>query len=215
VPVPKKALPLVKNDLRPFALTALVMKSCERLFYNLNKQTILANLDEMQFAYQDNRGVDDAILTLVHTIQHHIDKPKAFVRALFVDFSSAFNTISPSIMVRKLMKMNFNPHSILWIYDFLTNRRQCVRYKSTMSSFITTNTGAPQGCVLSPVLFTLYTSDCMATTPTCTILKYADDTVIIGCMGETNSNDEYLSEITNFSKWCSCNNLLLNVSKTK
>ena len=61
-----------------------------------------------------------------------------------------------------------------------------------MLSFITINT--PQGCVLSPVLFTLYTSDCMATTPTCTILKYADDTVIIGCMGETNSNDEYLSE---------------------
>jgi len=82
-----------------------------------------------------------------------------------------------------------------------------------MLSFITINT--PQGCVLSPVRITLYTSDCMATTPTCTILKYADDTVIIGCMGETNSNDEYLSEITNFSKWCSCNNLLLNVSKTK
>ena len=215
VPLPKKDIPRTKNDLRPVALTALVMKACERLFFNLNRASIMDNTDKMQFAYQENRGVDDAIITLVHTIQEHIDHPKSYVRALFVDFSSAFNTISPSIMVRKLVKMNFNPNAILWIYDFLTNRKQCVRYKSTMSSYITTNTGAPQGCVLSPLLFTLYTSDCKPTATSCQIIKYADDTVLLGNFTGTMSSKDYMDEIARFGEWCHTNNLLLNVLKTK
>ena len=49
-----------------------------------------------------------------------------------------------------------------------------------MSDAITTNTGAPQGCVLSPLLFTLYTNDCNISYDNCIVIKYADDTVVVG-----------------------------------
>jgi len=59
-------------------------------------------LDPMQFAYQASRGVEDAIATLLHLLHTHLEKPKAHVKILFADFSSAFNTIKPSILANIL-----------------------------------------------------------------------------------------------------------------
>ena len=83
-------------------------------------------------------------------------------------------------------------------------------------STIRTNTGAPQGCVISPVLFTLYTNDCVSTHDSCEIIKYADDTAILGKLS-TNPvrHADYLNCVTDFTDWCTANFLELNVSKTK
>ena len=82
-----------------------------------------------------------------------------------------------------------------------------------MSDVIATNTGAPQGCVLSLLLFTLYTSDCSCASNSCQLMKYADNKALIGrCI---NDDNDYRNEVTRFSEWCSDNYLQLNVSKTK
>jgi hypothetical protein len=79
---------------------------------------------------------------------------------------------------------------------------------------IVTNTGAPQGCVLSPILFTLYTSNCRSNYSDCQIVKYADDTVILGYMSKKQESN-YLNVVKYFTDWCSDNCLTLNVKKTK
>ena len=53
--------------------------------------------DPLQFAYKQHRGVDDAILTLLHSAYTHLEK-KSLIRMVFVDFSSAFNTVQPHLM---------------------------------------------------------------------------------------------------------------------
>uniref|UniRef100_A0A3P9IJZ8 Reverse transcriptase domain-containing protein n=1 Tax=Oryzias latipes TaxID=8090 RepID=A0A3P9IJZ8_ORYLA len=83
-----------------------------------------------------------------------------------------------------------------------------------VSASITLNTGAPQGCVLSPLLYSLYTYDCVASTNSTTIIKFADDTVVVGLITD-NDETAYLKEIGHLENWCERNNLLLNVSKTK
>ena len=89
-----------------------------------------------------------------------------------------------------------------------------VRVDSSYSSSRTLNTGAPQGCVLSPVLFILYTNSFRASESGCYILKYADDTVVLGAISDSDEHG-YRQEIHNVIEWCSENQLVLNASKTK
>jgi len=132
---------------------------------------------------------------------------------LFVDFSSAFNTIQPHLLMQKLNAMKVNPYVILWLNEFLTNRLQYVKVQGTKSDIIATNTGAPQGCVLSPILFTLYTSECRCNSNTTQLFKYADDTALVcRCV---NDDIVYRQEVTTFVTWCAVNYLELNVKKTK
>ena len=139
----------------------------------------------------------------------------AYCRILFVDFSSAFNTIQPHILANKLKNdLNMNIYLVSWILEFLTNRTQYVNFCSSKSSVITTNTGAPQGCVISPVLFTIYTNDCSINTDNIKLIKFADDSTIQGLIQNDDDRD-YFDFIEYFTNWCDNHYLLLNVRKTK
>ncbi|KAI3354791.1 hypothetical protein L3Q82_004533 [Scortum barcoo] len=93
-------------------------------------------------------------------------------------------------------------------------RPQVVRIGDNTSSTLVLSTGTPQGCVLSPALFTLFTSDCSAIHSTNTIVKFADDTTIVGLISD-NDETHYREEIQHLTQWCSNNNLVLNTSITK
>ena len=75
------------------------------------------------------------------------------------------------------------------------------------------NTGTPQGCILSPLLYSLFTYDCVTTCERNFIVKYADDTTVAGLI--TNDETSYRHEVQSIVNWCSENNLELNVKKTK
>ena len=103
IPVPKKDKVVELNDLRPVALTSIPMKCCERII--LKKILSYSNplQDPLQFAYRARRSVDDAIICFLDNVYKHLDKPRGYCRILFVDFSSAFNTIKPNLLLKKLM----------------------------------------------------------------------------------------------------------------
>ncbi len=96
VTVPKNSKPSCLNDYCPVALTSTVMKVFERLLKNHIFSSMPATLDPLQFAYRPNRSTDDAISQVLHSSLTHIDsKNGKYVRLLFIDYSSAFNTIVP------------------------------------------------------------------------------------------------------------------------
>ncbi len=169
-------------------------------------------LDPLHFAYRANRSVDDAVNMGLHFILKHLDRPGTYVRIPFVDFSSAFNTIIPDTLQNKLTQL-FVPTSICqWITSFLTDRQQLVRL-GKFSSSTRISTGAPQGCVLSPLLFSLYTNNCTSKDPSVKLLKSADDTTMIGLI-QDGDESAYRQEVKELVVWCSLNNLELNTLKT-
>ncbi|KAF7665153.1 hypothetical protein LDENG_00151510, partial [Lucifuga dentata] len=200
IPVPKTPTNSSLNNFRPIALTSLVMKCFA--------------FDPHQFAYRANRSTEDAITLALQSTLSHLDQPGTYVRLLFIDFSSAFNTIIPDILIKKLLDLHLPPSTCAWIKNFLTDRPQSVRLGSHLSSTLTLSTGSPQGCVLSPLLYTLYTHDCVPSHPSNSIFKFADDTTLVGLI---TGGDEaaYREEVEHLSTWCLANNLLLNTSKTK
>ncbi|KAK3513874.1 hypothetical protein QTP70_032885, partial [Hemibagrus guttatus] len=201
------------NDYRPVGLTSVVMKSFERLVLAYLKNITGPLLDPLQFAYRANRSVDDAVNMGLHFILQHLDKSGTYVRLLFVDFSSAFNTIIPTLLQTKLTQLSVPSSICQWITSFLTDRHQLVKLGKFKSNSRTTSTGAPQGCVLSPLLFSLYTNDCSSTDPSVKLLKFADNTTVIGLI-QDGDESAYRQEIEQLAAWCSRNNLELNTLKT-
>ncbi len=165
-------------------------------------------LDPLQFAYRANRSVDDAVNMGLHYILQHLDRPETYARIPFVDFSSAFNTIIPDTLQNKLTQLSVPTSICQWITSFLTDR-----LGKFSSSTRTISTGAPQGCVLSPLLFSLYTNDCTSKDPSVKLLKFADDTTVIGLV-QDGDDSAYRQEVEQLAVWCSHNNLELNTLKT-
>ncbi|KAK3517791.1 hypothetical protein QTP70_018947 [Hemibagrus guttatus] len=87
------------------------MKLFERLVLAYLKNITVPLLDPLQFAYRANRSVDDAVNMGLYFILQHLDKSGTYVRLLFVDFSSAFNTIIPTLLQTKLTQLSV-PSSI-------------------------------------------------------------------------------------------------------
>lgn len=76
-----------------------------------------------------------------------------------MDFSSAFNSIRIDIFWQRLINLGVNGDLIWWIKDFLLNHPQKVVVNDMVSKTIIVNTGVPQGTILSPFLFLLYTNE--------------------------------------------------------
>ncbi len=214
VPIAKTNNPTTLNDFRPVALTSMVMKQFEKLV----KAEIITKtehlLDPLQFAYRENRGVQDATATLLNLVYKHLEESKNHARLLFVDLSSAFNTIQPHVLVDKLIYFfGLDACLVGWILDFLMNRSQQVRVNGTISSFLTSSTGSPQGCVLSALLYILYTNDCVSHHKDRFIIKCADDSVIVSLLN--NDEVDHGQVRLDFISWCAEASLQINVSKTK
>ncbi|KAK3524760.1 hypothetical protein QTP86_002555 [Hemibagrus guttatus] len=214
IPLPKKPRPLELNHYRPVALTAIASKCYEKLILRTILSTVNPQLDKNQFAYKARQGTEDAVVCLLHSLLQHLEVSDNFAAVLFVDLSSAFNTIQRHQMIKKLHQLNVAPQYIHLIHSFLSNRPQAVRIGSVTSDTIITNTGAPQGCVLSPFLYTLYTNDCISPSPFTTYYKYSDDTAILALLNDHTTIAAYHDTISHFTHWCTDNFLHLNVEKT-
>ena len=95
------------------------MQCFERLVMAHIKTIIPEILDPLQFAYRPNRSTDDAISIAFHTTLSHLDKWNTYIRMLFIDYSSAYNTIVPTKLITKLRTLGLNTSLCNWILDFL------------------------------------------------------------------------------------------------
>jgi hypothetical protein len=105
-------------------------------------------LDPLQSAYRPNRSTDDALSISLHAALSHLDERNTYVRTLFIDYSSAFNTIVPSQLITKLRTLGLNTSLCNWILDFLMIRRQVVSIGNNTSAMLILNTD-PLRCVCS------------------------------------------------------------------
>jgi len=217
IPVPKISNANQSKDFRPIALTSILGKCMERVLSTYIKNDVNKYLDPLQFAYKTARGTDDATLTLCNLVSEHIQQTSNYARILFIDFSSAFNSIKIDVLLQRLLDLRVNGGLIWWIRDFLLNRPQRVVLNDKVSKTIVLNSGVPQGTILSPLLFSLYINDFKIHNSYFSLLKYADDLALVGLLykGGTEREKLYHNYINSIQKWCKLSALEINLHKTK
>ena len=133
------------NDFRPVALTSVAMKCLEKLVLKAMDSIIPITADPLQFTYRKNRSVDDTVALALHSAVEHLDTPNTYVRMLFLDYSSAFNTVLPTKLVAKLAGLGLPSSTRSWILNFLTER-----VGNSVSTALTISTGTPRAAGRAP-----------------------------------------------------------------
>jgi hypothetical protein len=217
--------PLVLSNYRPVSNLTFVSKVVERV---VSKQLMihLHHHDlypKFQSAYRQNHSVETALLRVHNDILQALDKQQGVILVL-LDLSAAFDTISHDILLLRLQKrFGFSGKVLQWITSYLENRSQSVVFNANTSTSLAVPFGVPQGSVLGPIFFSLYTS------PICDIVErhglhfhlYADDTQIYLSFSFKTSpsiNEAMTSAelcVAEVDKWMVANKLKLNGDKTE
>ena len=137
--------------------------------------------------------------------------------ACFFDLSEAFDRVWHQGLLAKLTHLGVCEDALAWLSSYLTKRRQRVRVNSSPTPWLRTPAGVPQGSVLGPLLFLIYTIDlpptCTDRSTTCS--QFADDTALITTHESVEEAQHALQlSVTSAAKWLKDWHLLVNESKT-
>ena len=158
------------------------------------------------------RSTEHALLKLQEFLFKHYEEHTV---AIFLDVRKAFDSISHSILLKKLEHYGILGVENFWLKNYLENRTQRVKIGQVTSDENLITCGVPQGSILGPLLFILYVNDLPHASQLLSIL-FADDTAL---MFSSNSiqdlKDQVTQELGKVSSWFSANLLCLNPDKSK
>jgi hypothetical protein len=134
------------------------------------------------------------------------------VRALFIDFTKAFDRVDHTLLLNKLLALGAPFFLVEWMYSFLKGRRQRVKIHDHYSTWTESSAGMPQGTWLGPLSFIALINDLKVS---CPAHKFVDDvtlTEILPSISMPSAMKYFLSEL---SLWASANFMQINAKKTK
>ena len=216
---------LSKNEYknyRPISNLCFISKILEKVVANRLRSHILENklANQYQSAYRQFHSTETALLKVHNDILLNMDKGQITALTL-LDLSAAFDTIDHSILMERLSDWyGITGTALSWFSSYVTNRAQLVKIKDILSEPQSIKCGVPQGSVLGPVLFTLYS------TPLSSIINYhkmehhlyADDTQIYISLSTSDpsaSLEKLKLCIMDVFNWMTHSKLKLNPDKTE
>ena len=216
VPLPKCVKPLLPTDFRPISVLPVLSKVMEKIIVSRwILPSVASKLNPNQFAYVPGVGKGTAVaLTLVNDhVLRFLDRKSGCVRLLAADFSKAFDKLSFDSILSSLFKFELPRQAVLFIRDFLLNRKQRVRLPNEHSVWFDVTSGVPQGSVLGPLLFTLVIDSFSTICDNSVCIKFADDVSILHFV-RSASDDSLQTEWTHLEEWSTKVGLFLNYEKS-
>ncbi|XP_023311923.1 uncharacterized protein LOC108915083 [Anoplophora glabripennis] len=161
IPQRKPGKPLEEADsYRPIALASCALKTYERLIKNrlehwLEKNYLLARF---QYGFRRGRSTNEALAILTNDIQISFTNNQS-VMATFLDIKGAYDNVLIDRLTIKLNKLGIPPRITLHLRNLYVNRSIYLKINNSITTSRVTSVGLPQGSILSPLLFTIYTMD--------------------------------------------------------
>ena len=170
---------------------------------------------EHHYGFRKSKCTQDPIICLHDHIRQEMNR-KNVRGALYIGLRKAFDTVSHSCLLSKLPYCGICGIELKWISDYLFNRTQYAAYNNDCSNLESVTLGVAQGSILGPLLFIILANDAYQCLNKCTMLMYADDTVLLYSASSSKLIEQTLNRKCNILfDWFNNNNLILKPGKTE
>lgn len=133
-PLPKVSIPRSVNDFRPIDVASISFNCMQKLIVPQITQAIDQYGDSNQFAYRKGLSCTDAVLTLIHNIVTGLNnKDTTISKVLFLDFSSAFNTVLPNRLIQDMQGFVEEPWLLHWVSNFVNRWSRQIKYSKGLT----------------------------------------------------------------------------------
>ena len=151
--------PETMTSYRPVSNLPYASKLLERVVAHRIKEHCASNdiANKFQSAYKRYHSTETALLRVRNDVLKAVDRDGGAILVL-LDLSAAFDTIDHQLLLHHLEhRLAITGTALQWLSSYLSNRKQCIRVQDSTSAPKLLEYGVPQGSVLGPLLFTLYT----------------------------------------------------------
>ena len=155
--------PDILSNYRPVSNLSFLSKLIERVVIKQLNAHLESDSESLlvpvQSAYRPYHSTETALLKVVNDLLLSVDEKDTGVVMAFLDQSAAFDLVDHNILIDRLaVRFGIRGHSLAWFQSYLSSRRQSISVSGITSSPVYLLSGVPQGSVLGPVLYNLYTS---------------------------------------------------------
>ena len=222
VPIPKVGRAIKCEDHRTISLISHASKILLYVIKSRISPLVEQHLDETQVGFRQGRGTRDGIFLLRTIGERRIEK-KEKTYLCYIDYTKAFDRVQHHKLLKIMKDIGIPFYETQLIKNLYFNQKAHVRFGNEVTEDFEVRRGVRQGCILSPVLFNLYSEviirEALGTIPNHGVkfngqvvgnIRYADDTVI------TAEDEEMLQVMMNkVNESCKQYGMLLNAKKTK
>jgi len=211
-----------KKNYRPVSNLPYLSKIIEKaIVEQLNTHLTENNLHRShQSAYRKGHSTETALLKIMNDLLKALDKQESTLLVL-LDQSAAFDTVNQDLLLNRLnSSFGIDGNALQWLTSYFKGRQQRITIKGVQSDPVQLTTGFPQGSVLGPFAYPIYTSPLfdITTSHNVGVHMYADDTQLYASFKTDNSHairDKLEGSIADIKEWMVFNHLKLNESKTE
>jgi exonuclease III len=218
IPIPKVTSPVSYKDIRPISILPTFSKILEKIINlqlrnHLHKYSIIP---ESQSGFRAGYSCSTALLKVTDDLITASDKNHISILTL-LDFTKAFDTIHHNVLHAILKFIGLSNSARQLIKSYLEDRLQSVKIDNFISNSRSINKGVPQGSILGPLLFIIYTCRFDAQVQTCKTHMYADDTQLYHSFDAINLEPALIHinrDISNIATISANHSLNINPSKS-
>jgi len=210
------------SSYRPISNLPVISKLLERLV----ARQLLTYLDThrllpaTQFRFRPGHSTETTTIRVLSDLLDSVDRSDTAVLVL-LDLTVPFDTVDYEILLKRLqVTFDVDDVALTWFSSYLAGRKQHVRCGGSSSRNTDVICGVPQGLVLGPILFIIYTADLawIVADHGLSLHLYADDSQIYGACppaATSSLSADIFSAVDDISTWMRCNRLQLNAEKTE